>query len=338
MIKPARSFLLLLILLCQHPLSFAADLASLFNKLNRSVVVIKASQVEIKGLLKAQKTLSGSGVLISADGKILTAAHVVQTAEKIEVQFTNGEVIFAKTLASEPFADVAVIQLEHMPQKPHIATLGDSNQNWVGDQIMVIGAPFGFSHTLSVGYITGLRQGDHMSANMSLAQFFQTDAAINKGNSGGPMFNLKGEVIGIVSHIFSKSGGSDGIGFVVTSNTINTLLLKRNAYWSGIDGVIIHDALAQALNLPQKEGMLIQTVAANSPGYKMGLRAGTIETKIGKTTLKLGGDIILSVEDIPLTRENYRKIQQTIIAVKPDKLVHITYLRAGQVKRASVVR
>ena len=154
-------------------------------------------------------------MLISKDGKVLTAAHVVQTADTVSVEFPNGEIVKAKVVSSEPPADIALLQLERVPASAVVAKLGDSDQVGVADQIFVVGAPYGISHTLTVGHISARRTPGGEQSELGLAEFFQTDAAVNQGNFGGPMFNMNGEVIGIVSHILSQSGGFEGLGFAV---------------------------------------------------------------------------------------------------------------------------
>src|SRR5213594_2348540 len=184
----------------------AADpgLSEVFKRVNPAVVEIHTKETEIaRGGMAQPVNVAGlgSGVLISPDGKILTAAHVVQTADDIEVEFLTGEKIRAKVVSSEPTADVALVQLEKPPRAPFVVKIGDSDAVDVGEQVFVVGAPLGVSHTLTVGFISGRRKPNATFSGMSRVEYFQTDAAVNQGNSGGPMFNMQGEVIGIVSYI-----------------------------------------------------------------------------------------------------------------------------------------
>ncbi len=130
---------------------------------------------------------------------------------------------------------------------------------------LVVGAPYGLKHTLTVGHISGRRIFDDRIGSMNATEFLQTDAAINSGNSGGPMFNLAGEVVGVVNNIMSKSGGFEGLGFATTSKLARQLLLDHKMFWSGLDGLIIEGDLARALNLPQTAGFLVQRVAKGRP-------------------------------------------------------------------------
>jgi S1-C subfamily serine protease len=275
----------------------------------------------------------GSGVLISADGKVMTAAHVVQTMDEIKVEFLGGETVPATVIASEPAADLSLIQLERVPANVLVAPMANSDTTRIGDQVIVIGAPYGLRHSMTVGWISARWAPNTVYQTMPLAEFFQTDAVINTGNSGGPMFNLRGEVIGIVSHNISRSGGSEGLGFVVTINTAKKLLLEERSFWSGIEGRELSDSLADLLNLPPNAvGYLIKTVAAGSPADLLGLRGGTTPATIDGEPLVLGGDIILSVMGVPTGGlENYDRIRRVVSDLPSGQPLTVTILRAGKV-------
>mgnify|MGYP002700772267 CR=1 FL=1 len=195
------------------------SIQKLYKKVNPSVVELhvqslsdpKVGQVAYKA--KTANSL-GSGALISSEGRILTAAHVVDKATAIEVQFADGTKTTGHVVWVEPLIDLAMIQAGTVPDSAKPLTLAKANNYQIGEQIVVIGAPFGVSHSLSVGYLSGIRDGNAIPGRKLVPRLLQTDASINQGNSGGPMFNLEGEIIGIVSHILSKSGGSNGLGFV----------------------------------------------------------------------------------------------------------------------------
>ena len=309
-------------------------LREVFKRVDSSVVVINTIKDVIGSPQNERVSVAelGSGVLISKDGEIMTAAHLVQTAEAIFVQFSSGELITAKVIASEPVADVALLKLnEPPPSGAVVAKLGDSDKTEVGDQIFIVGAPHGISHTLTVGYISGRRQSNFMYSGLSLGEFFQTDAAINQGNSGGPMFNMAGEIVGIVSAIVSKSGGSEGLGFVATSNMARQLLLERRPFWSGVAGHFITNESAKILNVPPRGvGMLVQYVAKNSPAAQMGLRGGTTKATFEGENVVLGGDVILAVQGIPWSVKNYEKIQEVVGRLNPGDLVRVKILRSGE--------
>ena len=313
----------------------AQSVGHVFRRVNPSVVVIRTKEKDVAALGQGQGQMVsvtgvGSGVLISPDGKVMTAAHVVHTADEISVEFLSGEAVGARVVASEPQADVSLLQLERVPPGALAAKLGDSDKVQVGDQIFIIGAPYGIGHTLSVGHISARHKPNTVFSGMSLAEFFQTDAAINQGNSGGPMFSMGGELIGVVSHIISKSGGFEGLGFVVTANMARRLLLEQRSFWNGLEGFVLSGELAVVFNLPQPVGLLVQRVAARSPAEQIGLRPGTMKATIAGQTLTVGGDVILQVQGIPLSAENsYERIQDRLSRLRSGAEVTITVLRAG---------
>jgi serine protease Do len=279
----------------------------------------------------------GSGVLVSSDGKALTAAHLVQTADAIVVEFAGGEVIPARVVGTTVSADVALLQLERPSLNLAPATLADSDNAAVGDEIFVVGAPYGLSHTLTAGHISG-RYTVNRGTENTIVEFLQTDAAINRGNSGSPLFSLEGEVIGIVSKIMSASGGSEGLAFAASSNTARRLLLEQKPFWSGIDGLLVDGNLAKALNLPQSAGVLVQRVAAGSIAWRWGIHAGTLRANIEGQELVLGGDIILGVNDVPVEEGGggCSDIYANISKLKPGDNLVIKLFRKGQIVNLSI--
>jgi serine protease Do len=298
-------FLILIIFFCAGwgPSVEAQQIRDTFTKVKPSVVMVRTMQKSVAPYPQDGVVVElglGSGVLISADGKVLTAAHVVQAVDRVIVEFPEGELIPARVTNSEINADVALLQLERVPEGAITATLGDSDRVEVGDQILVIGAPYGLSHTLTVGHISGRRILNKRIGSMRAMEYLQTDAAMNSGNSGGPMFNLAGEVVGIVNNIMSRSGGFEGLGFATTSKLARQLLLDEKTFWSGLESVLIEGDLARAFNIPQGAGLLVQRVAEGSPAWREGIRAGAIRATIEGKDLLLGGDIILEVNGIPI--------------------------------------
>ena len=272
-------------------------------------------------------------MLISADGKVMTAAHVVQAMDEINVEFIGGETVRARVVASEPAADLSLLQLERVPPGALVATLANSDTVRVGDPVIVIGAPYGLSHSLTTGLISARWPPNTVYRRMPLAEFFQTDAVINTGNSGGPMFNMAGEVIGIVSHNISKSGGSEGLGFVVTINTAKQFLLEKHSFWSGMEGELVSGRLAALFNVPQPVGFLVTAVAKDSPAARAGVRAGDMKATLAGQTYTLGGDIILKIDGIAIGNvTDLVKIRERLgEPARPGRTYTITVLRAGKV-------
>jgi S1-C subfamily serine protease len=312
----------------------AEPVSQSFKRVKDSIVVIRTAQTELSQVPGREATSIGglgSGVLIDRLGTVLTAAHVVQVADEIQVEFTSGEVIPARVQASVPAVDLAVLRLERPPTEAVAVPLGDSDLVEVGDQIFIVGAPLGISHTLTVGHISARRVTDKLFGGLLEAEMFQTDAAINVGNSGGPMFNMAGEVVGIVSHMISMSGSYEGLGFAMTSKLVRNSVLKRGSVWSGFEGYVLSGELARIFNLPQERGILVQRVAKGSPASRMGLQPGTVRAEIEGEPILLGGDIILDIEGVRLSDPDATThIKGLLSTVTPGAEVRLTVLRRGK--------
>jgi len=314
------------------PVVEAQTPGEVFRKVAPSVVVIRAKGRDISASGQSRFAETGSGVLISPDGKVMTAAHVVNAMDEISVEFLGGETVKAKVVASEPAADLSLLQLERVPAGAKSSPLADSDKIQVGDPVIIVGAPYGLSYSLSDGLISARWKPNTVYKTMPLAEFFQTTATINTGNSGGPMFNSNGEVIGIVSHNISKSGGSEGLGFVVTINTAKKLLLEKKSFWAGLEGQLLTDGQADLLNLPPgATGYIIKTVAKDSPAEQLGLRGATMMVNLGGEQVPLGGDILLTVEGMKAEAANLTKIRDALSSKPPGSSYKVTVLRAGKV-------
>jgi S1-C subfamily serine protease len=314
--------------------SHAQSVAEVFKKVAPSVVVIRARGREVSaGGGPTGFSETGSGVLISPDGRVMTAAHVVHAMDTITVEFLGGETVPARVVASEPAADLSLLQLGKVPAGARVATLANSDAVQVGDQVVIVGAPFGLSYSLSVGWISARWPPNTVYREMPLAEFFQTDAVINTGNSGGPMFSMQGEVIGLVSHNISKSGGSEGLGFVVTANTARELLLEQKSFWTGLEGQLLTDEMADILNLPPRAlGYIVKTVAKGSPAEALGMKGGTTTARIAGQEIVVGGDIILSVEGVAIGKaDSLAQIRHRLNSLAPGSPFKVTILRRGQV-------
>ena len=310
------------------------QLRDAFQKIRQSVVIVRTEQVEVvpaAGQVVSVVDGLGSGVVISGDGKILTAAHVVQTAGVALVEFPDGQEISAHVIGSDVRADVALLQLDSLPKGLTPAPLGDSDKVEVGDQIFVVGAPYGLGQTLTAGHVSGRHRLDKKPQSLTAVEFLQTDAAVNSGNSGSPVFTADGAVVGIMSSIMSQSGGSEGLAFATASNTAKSILLDRKPFWSGIDGLLVTGDLAKALNLPQPAGVLVQRVADGSIASRLGIQPGTLRAKVEGEDLLLGGDVILNVNGIPVTENDgsYDAIVNSIGALKPGDALVVMVFRQG---------
>ena len=280
----------------------AAELQAveLYQRVLPTVVTVITSRKTYAAKTSGRQVSVGSGVLISPQCHVLTAAHVVEKAEEIRVKTMDGKLREAEVLFAEPSADIALIKLlKPDPNLPH-ARLGDSDHLAVGQIAFAVGSPYGLEHSFSVGHISGFREFDRLYDGTILAEFIQTDAAINIGNSGGPVFNSRGEVIGIASRIISVSGGSQGLGFAVAINTAKQLLALEDRVWVGIEGIFLNaEQIARLFNHQLDGGLLVERVVKGSPADRAGLRGGTLPARIQGRDFMLGGDLIIQLGSQP---------------------------------------
>ena len=324
----------------------ARELRELYRTVAPAIVLIKTMQTDMVQTARAEEQPQfmtsggmGSGALISADGRVLTAAHVVQSADTVAAVFQDGTQVPARVLSSAPFADVAIIQLESVPKGIVPLTIGDSDAMEPGDEVFVVGAPYGISHTLTAGHISARHKPNKLLGNLEPVEVLQTDTAINMGNSGAPLMNMKGEIVGVVSSIMSQSGGSEGLGFAVTAHVVQHVLLEQKALWTGIDFFPLSGNLAQAFNLPQKAGLLVQRVASDSPAGKMGLKGGALRIRVDDQEFLGGGDVILEVLGFNVAGDesDLQRIMPLMRKLKSGDKLKITILRDGKVQKISYV-
>jgi serine protease Do len=330
-----KTFLAISIAVLAHPL-MAQNLADLFEENKRSVVTIYVTENVSSGSGDPRTFTSnmglGSGVLVK-DDVVLSAAHVVGNAEEIMVQFYDGEAISAKVERMSRVADVALLRLDKPPVNPQAAVVGNSDETRIGDEIFVVGAPMGMPYSLSRGVISGRHSKKDLTSDGKMTEYFQTDASINTGNSGGPMYNYRGEVIGIVSFILTRSGGFEGIGFAATSQVAKDLLLSRSSKYFGVEALILPYELAQILNVPQESGWLVQHVVKDSPAGVSGLKGGYRSIMIDEEEILLGGDIILQVDNIKITGEaSVSELRDYLDNVDATVKHRFTVLRSGRIK------
>ncbi|TNF36724.1 MAG: trypsin-like serine protease [Gammaproteobacteria bacterium] len=319
-----------------------ASLKSLFKRTNPSVVLLLTAEKNIATIMGNKTGVfsrgSGSGVVVSKDGLVVTAAHVVNLAEDITVVFHDGRQVKASVLSTQPNTDLALLQLKNIPANMAYSKLADSDDVHIGEDIYVIGAPYG-SRSLSRGIISSRLPIPGLSGTAGIGEYLQTDAAINPGNSGGPMFNMDGEVVGIVSHILTKSGGFDGIGYAVSSNTVKNFLNTQSGLWAGIKYMQLDEDLSAALNVPQIAGsLLVEKVARGSLSDKLGLKGGQYQAEIEGRKLILGGDVIMEIMNIPLTsRENFLAINKAWNDLKAGETITMKIFRQGRIEILSTV-
>ena len=289
-----------------------------------------------------QGTATGSGFAINKDGYIVTNAHVVEGAKSVEVSFdeNGGDSMPAEVKGVDTSADIAVLKVNPDDVKGGIKPipLGDSSNLQVGDPVIAIGNPFGYTRTVTTGIVSGLQRQIQAPNGFTIGHVMQTDASINPGNSGGPLLDANGRVIGINSQIATGGGqGSVGIGFAVPINTAKKLLPDLQAgqtverAYLGVQMQGVTSQLAKDLNLPADHGALIASVTPGSPAAKAGLRGGRTQTTQGVTA---GGDLIVAIDGKQMRDEN--SVASAVAGYKPGDKVEIEYYRGNDKKTVSV--
>ena len=282
---------------------------------------------------------SGSGFVIDKEGTIVTNAHVVGGADEVKVRFKeDGELIDAEVVGSDPSTDVAVLQVDPDDAALQPLPLGTSAGTQVGDAVVAIGNPFGYTRSVTTGIISAKARQIIAPNGFTIENVIQTDASINPGNSGGPLLDARGRVIGINSQIATGgSSGSVGIAFAVPVDTVKDLLprLKRGdeieRAFLGVEMIGVTEQLARDLNLPVDEGALIQTIVEDGPAEKAGLREGSTSTGDG---VAAGGDLIVKVngEDIKAPDD----VPAALSDLEPGDKVEIEFFRGDDRKTVEV--
>ncbi|MBI3380814.1 MAG: Do family serine endopeptidase [Aquabacterium sp.] len=264
----------------------------------------------------------GSGVIVSPEGYVLTNNHVVDRMDDIEVMLTDGRKASAKVIGTDPDTDLAVLKVD-LDRLPSIA-FGDSDALQVGDPVLAIGNPFGVGQTVTAGIVSAL--GRNQLGINTFENFIQTDAAINPGNSGGALVDARGNLVGINSAIYSRSGGSLGIGFAIPVSTARQVMesLIRDGQvtrgWIGVEPRDLTPEMAETFNLPVKDGVLITGVLHNGPAAQGGMRPG---------------DVVVEVARVKVA--NTAQLLNAVASLKPGEAAQLRVQRGGEVLSLSVV-
>ena len=279
---------------------------------------------------------AGSGFLIDTDGHILTNFHVVQGAQMIEVSFGGSDQTRYKAtmIGADARNDIALIRIDLKGKKISPLVLGDSKGILVGQRVLAIGNPFGFQSTLTTGVVSSLGRTVQTGENTYIDEAIQTDASINRGNSGGPLLNSRGEVIGINSAIYSPTETSAGIGFAIPINTarrvaedlISNGRVRRASL--GVEGTPLWPELANALKLPVQQGILVEEVIPGGAGAQAGIRGGNRSVLAGMRQVRVGGDVIIAIEG--KTVSNQTDLSVMMNRVQPGDNITVTVIRDGK--------
>jgi S1-C subfamily serine protease len=277
----------------------------------------------------------GSGFVVDKNGHIVTNYHVVQGANEIRVGFSNRDTVEAKLVGSDPSTDIAVLRVNVDANALTPLPLGDSDSVRVGDPVVAIGNPFGLDRTATAGIVSAVSRFIQSPSDFTIDHVIQTDAPINKGNSGGPLLNDRGEVIGVNTQIETGgvSTGNVGIGFAVPAKTVKNVvgqILSKGRVehpYLGITGKSITPDVYEAYRLPVQEGVLVESVARGSGASKAGIMAGDTEVVVAGDTYILGGDIIVAANGKKVS--SIEELRDAISALEPGDKLKLQLYRDG---------
>jgi S1-C subfamily serine protease len=339
------------------PTSFAGSKSLSINDIYRrwapgvvqitSTSVVKVPQDPLFGnpfapATQEQQSL-GSGFVIDKAGHIVTNYHVIEGAKSVEVGFSNGDSVKARIVGSDPSTDIAVLQVSTHSRALTPLVWGNSDAAQVGDSVMAIGNPFGYTRSVTAGIISAINRPLTAPNDFPIEHAIQTDAALNHGNSGGPLLDARGEVIGVNSQISTGNTGQQGnlgIGFAIPSNTVRTVVAQiiENGHAEhavvGVSVQALTPSIAQLFNLPVKHGLLVSHVQAGSGAADAGMKGATNQVVVAGVTWPLGGDIIVEADGVPAPTE--AKLVEVIATHKPGDTIQLVIYRGSEKKTIEV--
>jgi putative serine protease PepD len=294
-----------------QPASSSSGLSvnAIYQRTHKGVVEITVSGRTQESPFGGQtQQAQGSGFVYDTEGRIVTNEHVVDGAQSVSVKLWNGKSYDATVVGTDPSTDLAVLDIDAPASVLSPLPLGDSDKVQVGNTVVAIGSPFGLEQTVTAGIVSALHRQMTSPNNFTIDNSIQTDAAINHGNSGGPLINSSGQVIGVNAQIASDSGGNEGVGFAIPSNTAKSIVSQL------IDsGKVEHSFLGVALQDAAGAGAEISRVTANTPAQRAGLRAGDVITQVDGKSIGTGDEL-----------------RAAINAKSPGDAVSLTYRRDGE--------
>jgi S1-C subfamily serine protease len=283
----------------------------------------------------------GSGFVADTDGHIVTNFHVIDGADSIEVSFSNRDTLPARLVGSDPSTDLAVLQVDAGRDALTPLTLADSDLVRVGDPVVAIGNPFGLERTVTTGIVSALQRAVRSPNGFTIDQVIQTDAAINQGNSGGPLLDAAGDVIGVNSQIETAGGssGNVGIGFAVPSNTVRTVMEqllvdgKVDRAYLGVSLAEVAESQTDALDV-DRPGLLVQSVESGSGAARAGLRGGSQAVVVAGESFALGGDLVVAIDGQRV--ETVAALRRVLAKRAPGDTVVLDVVRDGAAKTVRV--
>ena len=286
----------------------------------------------------------GSGFVIDKAGHIVTNYHVIEGAKSVQVSFSNGDNVKARVVGSDPSTDIAVLQVQAHSRALTPLSWGNSDALQVGDSVVAIGNPFGYTRSVTQGIVSALDRPLTAPNDFPIEHAIQTDAALNHGNSGGPLLDARGEVIGVNSQISTGNTGQQGnlgIGFAIPTNTVRNVTAQIIEHGHvehamlGIRAQALTPSVAELFRLPVKQGLLVAQVQAGSGAADAGLKGPTDQVVVAGVTWPLGGDIIVEADGVATTTAN--KLSDVIANHKPGDTIKLVIYR-GDTKQTIEVK
>ena len=320
----------------------ALSINEIYKRTGPGVVQITSTLGAPAGQFQQSSQALGSGFILDKDGHVVTNYHVVEGATSIVVRFSNDDTLKATLVGSDPSTDLAVLKVDAGRSALTPLALADSDRVEVGDAVVAIGNPFGLERTVTSGIVSALQRAVKAPNGYSIDHVIQTDASINHGNSGGPLLDTRGAVIGINSQI--ETGGSGdgnvGIGFAVPSNTVKSVIAqiltsgKVEHAQIGVSAIEVTAAVSKSFRLPVDKGLVIQTVSDGSGAARAGLKAGTKQVVIAGESFRMGGDVIVSADGKPVATID--ELRDVVAAHRPGDKVRLKLYR-GDVQKTITV-
>jgi S1-C subfamily serine protease len=323
--------------------SSGKTISDIYGSAKRGVVqVLATSVVSDNPFFGAQQArVLGSGFVIDKSGHVVTNYHVIEGASKVEVSFSGNDEMPATVVGKDPSTDIAVLRIKGAQGRALTPLeLGSSDAVRVGDAVVAIGNPFGLERTVTAGIVSALQREITAPNGFAIDRVIQTDAAINHGNSGGPLLNADGKVIGVASQIESSSGGNVGIGFAVPINTVKDVvsqLLEHGKVehpYIGVEMATITTELASNVRLPVDHGVLIQRVRPGSPAAQAGLRGGTAQVVVDGESYLVGGDVITRADGQSI--ESAEELRSLVTSKQPGEEIALEVHRQNETKEVTV--